>query len=79
MAPPDRPTPVAPFAGGRFELPIRAVRSALDALERLPVDATSEQVFLALRRFSAASGFLARELHCVDEAIRASEGFPPRR
>lgn len=38
----------------------------------------SDEVFRAARRFSAAAGFLSRELHSADGAARFAQGLPIR-
>jgi hypothetical protein len=77
----DRRTPLSAVlvTGNQFSLPVLAVRTALDAIESLGPNATSDDIFRASRRFSAATGFLARELNQADQAARLSQGIavPP--
>jgi len=75
----DRSTPTAPYTGNQFELPVRAVRTALDTIEALGPNATADEIFRAGRRLSAATGFLARELTQADQAVRLRQGIsvPP--
>jgi hypothetical protein len=71
----DRPTPIST---ARFDLPLRAVRSALDAIDALGPSATPDDLFRVASRFSAAAGFLARELHHANEASRFRQDLPAR-
>ena len=71
----DRSTPATPYVGNQFELPVRAVRTALDSIEALGPNATADEIFRAGRRLSAATGFLARELTQADQAVRLRQGI----
>ena len=71
----DRSTPSASHVN-QFELPVRAVRTALETIESLGPNATADEIFRAGRRLSAATGFLARELQQADQAARLRQGIP---
>jgi hypothetical protein len=71
----DRGTPTD-HSVNRFELPVRAVRTALETIDHLGPASTAEEIFRASTRLSAATGFLARELFQADQAARLRQGLP---
>lgn len=74
----DRDLPNEDPYANRFDLPVRAVYAALEAVRVLGPHSTSDEIFRAMGRLSAATGFLARELHNADEVARHAQGLPNR-